>query len=152
MKKLLSFVLILMVCCSSALLFAGCDRNTTFLFVEYTSGTTQYVDGLTDNQGRAICNIQFQQYEGPEIDRREVERTVLGDLTVFVFATAEDAKLDAKGVATGEQYVGGPMTVTALLEQGGTIANFSLKTKTSAPKTATISYQGAIVTFQYVVN
>ena len=146
MKKLLSFVLILMICCSSALLFAGCDRNTTFLFVTNTGAVTSETTEF-DNEGRIIYTFTFKKFTGDEMDRRSEEKKALEKVVVNVYEKINEEDI-TKGVPDAKLQ-----TLKTLKASEMTIANFSLKTTTgSTPRTATVSYDGATAIFYYTVT
>ena len=147
MKKLLSFVLILMICCSSALLFAGCDKNTTFLFVTGTGAVTSETKEL-DNEGRIIYTFNFELYEGDEMNRRSAEKKALEKVVVNVYEKINEEQDIKDGVPNSSLA-----TLKTLKASEMTIANFSLKTTTgSTPRTATVSYDGATAIFYYTVT
>lgn len=132
MKKILSLALILMVCCTSALLFAGCESNTTYMVI---SGGTE--TEKTDSQGRKIQSFEFSVYEGTAFDQIEEERSRLGavlKVTIYVEKGSDETILDE----------------TALSElEGYHLTGFYLTT--TGTRTAKLSYQGATATFQYTV-
>ena len=133
MKKILSLALILMVCCTSALLFAGCESNTTYMVISGGTPTE-----TTDSQGRIIHSFEFNVYEGTAFDQIEKEREELGaklEITLYAAKDSTETILDK----------------TLLKElEGYHLTGFYLTT--TGTRTAKLSYQGATATFQYTVS
>ena len=135
MKKLLSFALILMVCCTSALLFAGCDKNTEFMTV--TNGTST---GVTDNKGREIKSFTFTQADYTDLNAYDNEvNAAFVSIEIQVFEN-KDSKVEAfKG------------TLAKARRDGAHIAGFSLK-EAVVDATATITFKGDSISFKYTVT
>ena len=134
MKKLLSLALILMVCCTSALLFAGCDKNAGFLVISGGQAT-----GTLDSKGRDINSFEFAVYTGEQRNQLKFEHDALAS-TVKITLYEDETKT---GTPLQAETSFGELT-------GVHVAGFSLTTV--GTRTAKVTYKGATATFQYVVK
>ena len=137
MKKLLSFALILMVCCTSALIFAGCESTVPFLVVSAGGTATEVID----NQGRVVRSYNFALYTGEEVFQSRYEREQVDQVKVTCY------------VEKGSSEILNEVSEKSLKELLDTnrahIRGFNLgKVGT---RTATVTYNGSTATFQYVV-
>lgn len=133
MKKILSLALILMVCCTSALLFAGCEGNSAYL--EITGGTPTET---TDSQGRTIHLFEFGKYEGSAMAQMEEERRQLGEVLYVTLYTEKGSDETIQDTILLSELDGYHLTGFYLTKPG--------------TRTAKLSYRGATATFQYTVN
>ena len=145
MKKLLSLALILMVCCTSALLFAGCDSSKTFFMfaTEGSSPAATAVENETDSEGRQVYNFDFEIYTGPESGRKKHEEDERKGIKINIYDSKPE-NLTAPGTAKES------VTLGTLEARGANVTNFNLKYE--GTRTAKISYDGASITFQYTVK
>lgn len=145
MKKLLTIALIFMVCCTSALLFAGCESNKVFLVVQATNAAESNAN-LTDDEGRIIYTFKFTKYSDVdnEMDRKDYEINQLAQISAILYESKFKQGENATNILEGET------NLKVLRSKGADITNFSLKT--TGTRTATVTYQGSSATFQYTVE
>lgn len=135
MKKLLSFALILMVCCTSALLFAGCDSNSTIIKMNETESAKYEFEIFAYNKNDSGNRTEQEQYEDYRLEK-------LKTLTITVYTKdgqSETEDANNKGI-----------TLAQVEERGGKVSGFSLKY--TGTRTATVTYMQTSTSFQYTVK
>ena len=129
MKKLLSLAVLLVVFCSSALIFAGCNSsNGTITF----DGTMPYT----------VARFDKTQYEESEAEGKYMEhiQTQLG--TIKFSITYKDK--------SGTEVTKSGVTIAEARLDGASVTGFSLKT--AGTRTAKLAYMGVTAEFTYTVG
>lgn len=133
MKKLLSFALILMVCCTSALLFAGCDNNSKIIKMDPTEPKDLVFKVFEYNKDDS--RSEQEQYEDNRLEKLKTLK-----ITVYTKdGETETEDADNKNI-----------TLAQVEERGGKVFGFSLKY--TGTRTATVTYMQTSTSFQYTVE
>jgi len=130
MKKLLSLALVMMVCCTSAILLSGCDKNEVEVaMLNPTDGTVQAIS-IT----QAVIDDPADY-----MDKYDEE---LGKITIKVTDVDKDGKVFEKHASI--------TLLEAKKSYGASVSNFSLKS--AGKRTATVTIYGATAEFEYEVT